>query len=170
MSWGFSLALSGFVSSCVLLINGPWINTDPVFLYSSIDKYSPIHIPIMMILFYLFNDPYVQGLDYQIHHTVNALGITWCYWRNMYHGFLQNTMLYEFSTPWLALYMLTKNKWLILPILTTYTYYRVYNGFIMCNYFHYVDPVLSSVHFVNLCLNFYWYSKILRKCYVKLLQ
>jgi hypothetical protein len=170
MNWGLSLAFSSFVSSCILWVNGPWINTDPMFLFSSIERYSPIHVPIIAILMYLFNDPYVDGLDYKIHHSVNALGITWCYWRNRYHGFLQNTITYEFSTPWLALYMITKNKWLILPILATYTYYRMYNTLIMCSYIPYVDPVVASVYLTNLCLNTYWYTKILRKCYVKLLQ
>lgn len=170
MSWAFSLGFSTFVSSCILWVNGPWFNLDPVFLFSSIERYSPIHIPIIAILLYLFNDPYVQGIDYHIHHSVNAIGITWIYWRNMYHGFLQHIIMYEFTTPWLALYILTKNKWLCIPIVATYTYYRMYLSLLLLQYIPYTDPVIAGVHLVNLGLNTYWYTKILRKCYIKLIQ
>jgi len=141
-----------------------------MFLMSSIDKNSPIHVPIIALLLYLINDIHVQGLDYLIHHYINIIGITWVYWRNMYHGILQNTIMYEFTTPWLALYMMTKNRLLILPIVFTYTYYRMYLSLMHLQYIIYTDPVVVTVHLTNLGLNTYWYSKILRKCYIKLLQ
>lgn len=169
MSWAFSLGFSTFVSSCILWVNGPWINLDPVFLMSSVDRYSPIHIPVIAILLYLFNHT-PDSLDYRIHHTVNALGITWVYWINKYHGFLQNILMYEFTTPWLALYVLTKNRWMCIPIVATYSYYRMYLSLLLLQYIQYIDPVIATIHLTNLCLNTYWYSKILRKCYIKLLQ
>ena len=168
--WFLSLGLSTFVSSCLLWIRGPWLVRDPVNLFSGIDRQSAIHVPIIAVMLYLFNDPYVKGLDYQIHHAVNAFGITWCYWRERYHGFLENIMLYEFSTPWLALYMITKCKWFTVPLVITYMYYRLYNTWLMLVWVPYADPVAGTLLVANMGVNLYWFTKILRKCYVKLLQ
>ena len=170
MRWIFSLVFSTLVSGCTFWLHGPWIRTDPEYLFSPIDPSSFIHVPIIGVLLCLMNDNHVDGLDYQIHHAVNALGITWCYWRNMYQGMLNNNMMFEYTTPFLSLYMLTKNKWLCIPIVITYSYYRIYLGLVGLRYVIYTDFVLIFVHMTNLFLNTYWFTKILRKCYVKLIQ
>jgi len=167
--WVFSLVFSSSISLLILKTTGPWINMDREYLFTQVEQFSVYdYICKILTLYLCFDNP--TALDYKIHHFVNLWGIVWCYYQNKYFGFVKTLMFYEMTTPWLSLYMITKNKYTVPMILFTYMYYRVYVSLAIVRYIFEIDMVLKIVGLTNTALNMYWFSKILRKCYVKLLQ
>lgn len=168
-SWVFSLTISTIISLTLLKTNGPWINTDREYVFTEVEQFSPCDYICKFLVLYLACDKPIT-FDYTVHHFVNLWGIVWVYYQNNYFGFVKNILFYEMSTPWLSMYMITKNKWFVPYIVLTFFYYRIYTTLVLFKYFLEVDAVLKIVNVSNMLLNLYWFSKICRKCYVKLLQ
>ena len=159
--WIVTTGISSAVTAVILKNNGPYINYS-----NNYDDYKIIYK--ILLVYFAWDSP--KTWDHYIHHQVNFVGIFWCMLCNRYYDLLGRMIMYEMTTPWLGLYMITKNKLFIPVILITYSYYRIYNSIEAFYYINSVDMILACVHIVNTILNFYWFSKIIRKCYVKLLQ
>lgn len=160
-SWYVSLGISSVLSTLILKNNGPFIQTP--------FDYPNYRFAYKFMMFYLTWDK-ATTWDYVVHHNINFIGIFWSLLFDKNYEYMGRLLMYEMSTPWLSMYMITKNKWFVPIILGTFTYYRIYNNLDLFRYYSEVDLVIKTVHIVNTLLNFYWYSKILRKCYIKLLQ
>ena len=159
--WLVTTGLSSVISIIILKNNGPLIHAP--------FDYQNYRLVYSLMAFYLsWDNP--KTWDYVIHHNINILGICWCMWFDKYYKFMGRILMYEMTTPWLGMYMMTKNIYMTPMILLTYSYYRIYNNIELFIYWKEVDIVVCIVHLVNTFLNFYWYSKILRKCYIKLIQ
>ena len=160
--WVIPTAISSAISTIIIYTNGPFIN-------GVVEYENYKYIYNFLLIYFVLDNP--VSWDYHVHHISNAMGITWCLWRGgMYYNFLGRILMYELSTPWLGLYMMTKNKWFVPIIVLTYFYYRIYNNLELFRYYKEVDSFILTVHITNTLLNFYWFSKIIRKCYIKLIQ
>ena len=168
-SWWFSFIYSSIIALIVLKTNGLYLNLEEDYLFSVKQPY-PIYDMIFKFLFLYFILDKPKTLDYAFHHSVNAAGIYWIFINNKYFGFLNNMLMFELSSPWLCLYMLTKKTILVVPIVVTYSYYRIYNTLYTFKYIYNADIVIALIHLSNTILNIYWFSKIIKKCYTKFIQ
>ena len=172
MKWGWltSLGISTAVSVAIVKNNGLFLKFDPEYLNTSVQPYRDYDFILHGLLFW-FSFEHPETWDYSLHHFTNGLGIWWTYYNKKNFGYINNVLMYEMSTPWLSMYMLTKNPLFAVALVLTYTYYRIFNSYYMLfAFFRSVDWITGMCHVCNTLLNTYWYSKILRKCYVKLLQ
>ena len=159
--WYLSLCISSVMSALILKNNG--------LLIKYPFDYPNYRFAYKFMAFYLSWDK-PTGWDYTVHHNINFVGIFWCLLNDKYYEYMGRIFMYEMTTPWLSMYMITKNNWFVPMIVGTYTYYRIYNSLELFRYYNESDSVLKIVLVVNTALNSYWYSKILRKCYIKLIQ
>ena len=163
-----TLAVTSVVSA-ILWRRNMWINMDPEYLFSETEPYKEYFVIFgVLCLYFIFDKP--ESFEYALHHNANLVGIVWMNYNNKCYGMLNNMLMFEFSTPVLCLYLITKRVIFVPLMIVLFVYYRIYNCIVHLRYLGQVDIVITGVHLINTGLNLYWFSKICRKCYIKLLQ